>query len=429
MEERTHILLAGPLIISATSCPSTRPTLTITNEQHEHYTIAIPDCCEDSSRLPRISTLALDQSPPVSGSLSVACFIQTGAFSIFEFKHTSPSTAVQKYTYQPTQGTVRSQTVIHAVYYHPLLVTLTSNFSISVYDLSSGLVRHTQTLSSFTSYPPASLVLSCLSPVAFKLVVAYSVPVYPTHWSTGATELIISRNFDSSASMPSGSTMFSSTSFLEDYKHPVPSTVNVMSSRTIRAFDVPTGWVDETSLRAMREQWGRKLLNVADIQTDGKWVVVAPGQSHLSNDVGHQMNTHAHSLTPTSTVYDFSLSGPASARPHSPTNLQLYRLLLPNHSSSISASTPKLTFVRTLHGQTGPVSSLALADGRCVSLGRNGSIWVWDLEGGTGAEVTPADELLVEQMGHTSATGTVAFDERRIVSAHAGKVVVRRFDI
>jgi len=63
-----------------------------------------------------------------------------------------------------------------------------------------------------------------------------------------------------------------------------------------------------------------------------------------------------------------------------------------------------------------------------VSLGLNGSIWVWDLEGGTGAEVAPADDSMMESTGHPTK-GNVSFDERRIVTARAGKVVVRRFDI
>ena len=105
---------------------------------------------------------------------------------------------------------------------------------------------------------------------------------------------------------------------------------------------------------------------------------------------------------------------------------------------------PKLTFVRTLHGQIGPVSTLALADGRCVSLGVNGSIWVWDLEGGTGTEVSAgvpevgADEVDAEKVEAwervrkrmaQGTRGAVVFDDRRIVSASGCGVQARRFDI
>jgi hypothetical protein len=71
---------------------------------------------------------------------------------------------------------------------------------------------------------------------------------------------------------------------------------------------------------------------------------------------------------------------------------------------------------------------MALADGRCVTLGKNGSIWVWDLESGTGAEVASPSRSgdpevdLVEK-------GTVAFDDRRIITARGGTLLIHQFDI
>ena len=88
--------------------------------------------------------------------------------------------------------------------------------------------------------------------------------------------------------------------------------------------------------------------------------------------------------------------------------------------------------------------ALALADGRCVSLGVNGSIWVWDLEAGSGTEVSSGipdvsededdDERAEAWEGvlrrlASGARGTVVFDDRRIVSASGPVVEVRRFDI
>lgn len=67
------------------------------------------------------------------------------------------------------------------------------------------------------------------------------------------------------------------------------------------------------------------------------------------------------------------------------------------------------TFVRTLHG---PVTALALAGGRCMNIAVNGSMW--DLEGGTGAEMEEAQQV---------------FEEGRIISADADGMHVRRFDI
>ncbi|CDO70199.1 hypothetical protein BN946_scf184905.g11 [Trametes cinnabarina] len=335
-----------------------------------------------------ITALALDQSPPTSGHHGrLICFLSTGEFCVIDVNHQMPGASSRIHTYQPSGRSSRTAPIVQAVYHHPLLVTLSQSFHLSLYDISADTVRHTQTLTSFTSYPPSSLVLSLHSPSTYKLVLAYAIPVYPAHW------------------------------------------MMVSASRTARTMDVPQGWVDENKMRAMREQWGRKVARVADTQTDGKWVVLAPGQ-HLPVMPSSSPSSSGGSSPSTSSS---SSSGPAyvSSSLHTASGLQLYRLYLPPLSSS---SSPKLTFVRTLHGQIGPVSTLALADGRCVSLGMNGSIWVWDLECGTGTEVssgiTGPLEVEDEDDGEdgvnrafeavkmrvaTGARGSVVFDDRRII--------------
>ena len=90
-------------------------------------------------------------------------------------------------------------------------------------------------------------------------------------------------------------------------------------------------------------------------------------------------------------------------------------------------SPAKLTFVRHLYGAEGALSALSLADGRCVALGANGRVWVWDLEGGNeGVEVGVGE---IEEEDASGTKGTVAFDERTIVTANAAGVVVRRLDV
>lgn len=278
---------------------------------------------------------------------------------------------------------------MQAAYHHPLLVTLSNAFQLSFYDLSDENVQHTQTLSSFTSYPPSSLVLSGPSSHrSYRLVVSYVVPVYPAHWSVAATELTIAAHGNTSN-----------------------TPCSVVGTRTARAIDVPAGWIDEDKYKEIRAQWGRKVRRVADTQTDGKWVVLAP----------HVKST-------------------------SPFALQLYRLHFPKqHSSQLGdpsfdsamySSRNRLTFVRSLYGPTMPVRALSLADGRCVSLSAGGEIWVWDLEHDWGVEVQSSniDALRADILGNAEReeeqeSGSIVFDERRIVSADATGISMRRFDM
>ncbi|KAF5317044.1 hypothetical protein D9611_003946 [Ephemerocybe angulata] len=412
------VLVAGRLTITASSRPATRPEIQVTG-YGDHAQLVIK-CESQLANTSHITALAVDQSPPHAGCLRLASFLSTGEFIIWSLTHSQPVTYTRQYSYQPSGRAERTAPIIEAVYHHPLLVTLSQSFSLSIYDLSSSIVRHSQTLTSFTSFPPTSLVLSTLSPASYKLVLAYAIPVYPAHWSVGATELIIGGTGSSSKNSATSALSFSS-----DTPSSGPEALTIRSTRTIRTIDVPRGWVDERKLRAMREQWGRKVSQVMDTQTDGKWVVLAPGD-RLSSYAGYSP-PQEHSSP--SSAPPFPVSAAMMSSPmHSALGLQLYRLTLPPQSSSVSASPPKLTFVRTLHGQMGPIASLALADGRCVSLGHNGSIWVWDLENGTGAEVAAGDFPAID--AHPEPVrGAVVFDEKRIISALAGNVVVRRFDI
>jgi hypothetical protein len=189
--------------------------------------------------------------------------------------------------------------------------------------------------------------------------------------------------------------------------------MSVISTRTIRAVDVPQGWIDDKKLQSMREQWSRKLSHIADTQSDGKWIVLAPGGE---GPIPSFPNAATSTPNPNSMILNLS------------TTLQLYRLYLPSQSSSVASPPPKLTFVRNLYGQTGPISSLALSDGRCVSLGLNGSLWVWDLEAANGTEVSVSSSEAAAT-NRDPIQGAVAFDDRRIVTTGGGGVVVRTFDV
>ncbi|KAF7361782.1 hypothetical protein MVEN_00522400 [Mycena venus] len=386
-----HVLLAGSVTIIASSMESLCPEVHCLHSASPKQTLL---CGSPRHRQPlSITAIALDQSPPTSGVLQLAVFLSTGEFLIFSIHQLNPSASSRKLTYVPLRATPRTAPIIQAVYHHPLLISLSEGFMLSLYDLSSDTIVHTQTLTAYTTFPPTSLILSAQTPgIRYKLVLTYAVPIFPLHFSIGVTELIISGSHESSA--PGGS-------------------MSVVSTRTARALDVPTGWIDQEKLRSMKEQWGRKLLRIQDTQSDGKWVVLAPGEVPPPGQ------------TPSGT--SSALASPYQLSGDSPASLQLYRLFLPP-ATSVASPPPKLTFIRYLHHTAGAVSSMALADGRCVTLGKNGGIWVWDLESGTGAEVAPPSRSGDSEVDLVEK-GTVVFDDRRIITARGGTLIVHRFDI
>nr|GAT56254.1 predicted protein [Mycena chlorophos] len=379
-----HILLAGSTTIIASSEASGCPQI--------HYLQAAANQtlrCGSSSPHPQtfhITAIALDQSPPaLSGLLRLAVFLSTGEFIIFAIHPSNPVATTRKFHHIQRR---RNGQVVQAVYHHPLLISLSDTFVLNLYDLSSDTVRHSQTLSSVSTFPPSSMILSTQAPapaprsLVYKLVLTYAVPIYPLHLSLGVTELLISSHASSD-----------SMSFT-----PLPNTapLTVFSTRTARALDVPQGWIDQDKLRIMKEQWGRKLLRIQATQSDGKWVVLAPGEQVASTP------SNAASGPQVTTIP--TISGTSAA------SLQLYRLFLPA-VTSIASPPPKLTFNRYLEHTAGTVSSMSLADGRCVTLGKN-SVCIWDLESGTSAEVALPTSMRDEGQG-----GTIAFDDRRIITS------------
>ena len=87
------------------------------------------------------------------------------------------------------------------------------------------------------------------------MVLVFFVPVYPRHRSVGVTELLIK---------------------LRDDLGGIFTPPTLISTRTVRIYDLPLGWIDKDQFRITQEQWGRKVEKVVDTQADGKWVIPAP---------------------------------------------------------------------------------------------------------------------------------------------------------
>ena len=373
------------------SVESSSPTIRFVTPGRQTHTIHVTSHSADGCT--QITALSLDQSTPCSYSryIRLASFLSTGEFSVFSVDQHSLAASSRLLAYLPSHRTERTAPIIQAAYHHPILLTLSQGFTLSIYDLSDhGKVKRTQTLSSFTSYPPTSIILSPSHGTrgVLKVVLVFSVPVYPRHWSVGVTELLIKLGDDLGGTFASPS---------------------LISTRTVRTFDLPLRWIDENQLKVIQEQWGRKVEKVADTQTDGKWVVLAP--LSVSASPSYRRNR----------LTSFSNA------------LQQYRLTLP---PTPSAGTPKLTFVRYLYGPESDVEKIWVADGRCVSLSTDGGIWVWDLEerpqGDKGSNESMWLEGAQVEIGDDvswKGRGSVVFDERRIATVRGGGVELRRFDV
>ncbi|KAG5728590.1 hypothetical protein E4T56_gene5706, partial [Termitomyces sp. T112] len=237
----THVLLAGPLTIVASSLFSNLPVVNISTSPANNFRLT---CESRNGGGPcQITTLAIDQSPPLCAHLRLAVFLSGGEFTVFSVNPTHLSASSRRLTYLPSRARPRGSPIVQAVYHHPLLVTLSQTFTLSLYDLSGDNVVLTQTLTSFTSYLPSSIVLSTTSSTTYKLVLTYAVPVYPAHWSIGATELIISGPRSNSLTLRLS---------LSDKDQTSPGPMCVMSTRTTRALDVPSGFFDDEKLRCLR---------------------------------------------------------------------------------------------------------------------------------------------------------------------------------
>ncbi|KIJ49712.1 hypothetical protein M422DRAFT_66161 [Sphaerobolus stellatus SS14] len=347
-----NVVSAGGLIMTASSSPSSSPQILLHSSGkvvHSFSSASIPANVNH-----KVTAMALDQSQPIGSNYRLAVFYSIGTFCLFLVSPSNPKASMEILSYTPTTPRQRANTIIHAVYHHPLLITLSSSFTLSLYQLSSfepGTipdVRLAQTLTSFSSHPPMSLILARPSAETYKLVLAYTVPVYPQHWTVSVTELVI-------------------------------SSFTVQSSHSSAAFDLSPGWTalpTEDLMETMNEHQSLKLPSASAISTDGRYVAISSAAS---------------------------------------SSIQLYRL-----SSRPSGS--KLSFVRILDGHTGPVQALYMADGRCISLSQDGSLWVWDLDRG-GVEVKTEG---LQDLPHTTK---VLFDERRIVIVLNGRIVVKRFDV
>lgn len=72
---------------------------------------------------------------------------------------------------------------------------------------------------------------------------------------------------------------------------------------------------------------------------------------------------------------------------------QVYRLYRPSNP----ASSMSICYSHSLYGHTAGIAALRVADGRCVSVGQEARVWVWDLEAGGSVCIGSGDEDYTSQ--------------------------------
>lgn len=358
----TRLLVAGDLVLRAVVDTSgVTGTLLLSPDGQ---TQLIPSASPVSSMtLDHSATSAVANGTRNARNIHLACFYESTAFEIFSIPPDKPTATLRTHLCHPRR---RASPVRSSLYHHPLVIAMSSELELSIWNLdqadSSGLVKAPiHSTRTFSAFPPLSLSLSSASS-ASKLFITYCMPVYPAHWLPAACELVID---------PHGT---------------------VSSSRKSKSFIASSnGWATVDEREAMEAEWSRKLGAVKLLETDGKFVVAGGSDNYLQ--VSYRIPLCCFYL----------LNGP-----------KVYRL----HSRGDF----RLQYLRTLAGHTTQITSLKVADGRCVSTGVDGSLRVWDLESGWDVEVDAPG---------SSAITDLCFDERRAVGWDAGSDSLRiwRFDL
>lgn len=347
VQQQHSLFVAGPTLVVSHGVTAPLPAVTIHSAGKQ---LLVRPTTSFGTEPIRVSTFALNQGGLSGKEVQIAVFYarENRAHHISIFGVTSGlqrARGLKEHRPQPNHGYAT-----HAAFHSSLLVALSSTFQLEMYQVTEDMIQPLRTMSSLSSFPPSSLTL-CRTKSSYKILLSYAVPIYPQHWSVAMTELSVREGEDK------------------------------VMSRTIRVFNSTSAtWEDITPSERVQSKsgspprYGAKMASVAAVETDGRWLVVAPSDDNLMEVYRIKQNRLLHSRT----------------------------LLGPHHATV----------------------GLAVSEGRCVSVSRDGVAWVWDLEGGWGVEVQ--SEPFLE--GAVEPGARVVFDERQIAVGCNGRVMIVRFD-
>ena len=243
--------------------------------------------------------------------------------------------------------------VVLAVLHHPVLITCSTAFHLSVYSLAlapgkDSRPTHLSTMQSGVAFHPAALSIfpsstkdfpNDLKGSSFRAALTYCSPLYPASWTIAVQEFGIDLGSISTDEVWRG----------ECYS-------------VGRGDEAEDG--DEIWPRRIRPIVGVKGRRAVGVGTDGRWCVLAGEDNQI----------------------------------------QVYSL--PTPATSPSSKPEPILHSQTLLAHAAAVTSISLNAGRCVSGGRDGRILVWELDEGE-EEGTQAHDLQVSHRGEGPADGRV----------------------
>ena len=281
-----HLLLAGDLTIYASSQPAPIPTVYMFRGSIIS-SLLIPYQPPINLDV-YITALSLDHS---SANIRLAIFYSDSTWSIHTVDYEHRTSTLAYHHPRPITG-LPSAPVIQAAYHHPLLVTLTLSFRMSIFYVppapATPVLKHT--LFSYSGFLPLTMTLSRYrTPDPYRILLAHASPIYPSHWSPSATDIMLSTQLPS---------LLPHSTFSASSNHAI---VKVTSSASTNN-SLPEGWIPDGTPDSIPEElrlrWSRKVSHVSGIETDGKFVVFASEDGGIQ--VRHSYNSlyirHAHLL-------------------------------------------------------------------------------------------------------------------------------------
>lgn len=264
----------------------------------------------------------------------VAVFYKSGGFVIVSVHLSNSKLSWRRMAVrQPAQRRqVINDPVVLAQYHHPVVLSCTFDFRVTVHalDKTSNTPVQLQSLQSQVSFHPATLSLLPLDPTTpptdvlhFHGALTYSTPLYPRSWTIAVQELFVDLN---------------PTSMQHLVRRGECWHVGRSATRTLQQGS--RGWPRRAGHSVPGPIIGVRGDRAVGVGTDGRWCVLA-GQDN---------------------------------------QIQVYALPPPG------ATTAPIVHSQTLLAHSAAVTSISLSAGRCVSGGRDGRVLVWELDADDGEE-------------------------------------------